>query len=117
MGEGGGVTPRKVSARVYRRRRTAAALALLLVAGLVLLARGWATPRSGSARSARSTFPASARPPPRVGQPAGGRLRHPPGPARRRVRGRRRPAQRRHHRGPPGPGGPPRGRAVDPPRP
>src|SRR5215218_10159470 len=31
MGEGGGVTPRKVSARVYRRRRTAAALALLLV--------------------------------------------------------------------------------------
>jgi LCP family protein required for cell wall assembly len=35
------VTPRKVSARVYRRRRVAAALALLLVLGLVMLAGGW----------------------------------------------------------------------------
>jgi LCP family protein required for cell wall assembly len=34
-------TPRKVSARVYRRRRVAAALALLLVVGLVVLAGGW----------------------------------------------------------------------------
>jgi polyisoprenyl-teichoic acid--peptidoglycan teichoic acid transferase len=33
--------PRKVSARVYRRRRIAAALAALLVLGLVLLAGGW----------------------------------------------------------------------------
>jgi len=35
------VTPRKVSARVYRRRRIGAALALLLVLGLVVLAGGW----------------------------------------------------------------------------
>ena len=35
------ITPRKVSARVYRRRRIAAALALLLVLGLVVLAGGW----------------------------------------------------------------------------
>jgi LCP family protein required for cell wall assembly len=34
--------PRKVSARVYRRRRIAAALAALLVLGLVGLAGGWA---------------------------------------------------------------------------
>jgi LCP family protein required for cell wall assembly len=34
-------TPRKVSARVYRRRRIAAALALLLVLGLVVIAGGW----------------------------------------------------------------------------
>jgi polyisoprenyl-teichoic acid--peptidoglycan teichoic acid transferase len=33
--------PRKVSARVYRRRRIAAALAALLVLGLVALAGGW----------------------------------------------------------------------------
>ena len=33
--------PRKVSARVYRRRRIAAALAALLVLGLVMLAGGW----------------------------------------------------------------------------
>ena len=35
------VTPRKVSPRVYRRRRIAAALALLLVLGLVVLTGGW----------------------------------------------------------------------------
>jgi polyisoprenyl-teichoic acid--peptidoglycan teichoic acid transferase len=34
-------TPRRVSARVYRRRRIAAALALLLAAGLAVTAGGW----------------------------------------------------------------------------
>jgi LCP family protein required for cell wall assembly len=33
--------PRKVSARIYRRRRIAAALAFLLTVGLVVLAGGW----------------------------------------------------------------------------
>ena len=41
MREGGGGVPRKVSARVYRRRRIAAALAALLVLGLVMAAGGW----------------------------------------------------------------------------
>src|SRR4029453_987551 len=36
--------PRKVSARVYRRRRIAAALAALLVLGLLALAGGWGYP-------------------------------------------------------------------------
>ena len=35
------ITPRKVSARVYRRRRIAAALAAMVVLGLVALAGGW----------------------------------------------------------------------------
>ena len=35
------VTPRKLSARVYRRRRIAAALATMVVLGLVALAGGW----------------------------------------------------------------------------
>jgi polyisoprenyl-teichoic acid--peptidoglycan teichoic acid transferase len=39
--EGGVAVQRKVSARVYRRRRIAAALAALLVLGLMLLAGGW----------------------------------------------------------------------------
>jgi polyisoprenyl-teichoic acid--peptidoglycan teichoic acid transferase len=41
MREGGGGVPRKVSARVYRRRRIAAALAALVVLGLVMAAGGW----------------------------------------------------------------------------
>lgn len=40
----------KVSARVYRRRRIAAALAALLVLGLLAAGAGWPTPPSGSAR-------------------------------------------------------------------
>ena len=35
------ITPRKVSAKVYRRRRIAAALAAMVVLGLVALAGGW----------------------------------------------------------------------------
>jgi LCP family protein required for cell wall assembly len=35
------ITPRRVSARVYRRRRIAAALAAMVVLGLVALAGGW----------------------------------------------------------------------------
>jgi hypothetical protein len=41
MREGVAITPSKVSARVYRRRRIAAAVAAMVVLGLVALAGGW----------------------------------------------------------------------------
>jgi LCP family protein required for cell wall assembly len=41
MRAAGVAVPRKVSARVYRRRRIAAALSALLVLGLVMVAGGW----------------------------------------------------------------------------
>jgi cell division septal protein FtsQ len=64
MAKGVASTPRKVSARVYRRRRIAAALALLLVLGLVVLAGGWGYTAFRFRQISSVHVPASARPPP-----------------------------------------------------